>query len=97
MNMLYIAVLSYVKPLSEVDALLPAHVEWLRKGYDDGIFILSGRRNPRTGGVILARGSSIEEIQARMKEDPLQHQGLATLEITPFEPTMSAEDLQHLL
>lgn len=97
MNMLYIAVLSYVKPLSEVDALLPAHVEWLRKGYDDGIFILSGRRNPRTGGVILARGSSIEEIQARMKEDPLQHQGLATLEIMPFEPTMSAEDLQHLL
>jgi uncharacterized protein YciI len=56
----FVLLLSYVKPLEEVDALMREHVAWLRRHYDAGRFVASGRRIPRTGGVILARGDDRE-------------------------------------
>jgi uncharacterized protein YciI len=55
MSTVYIVILTYIKPLDEIDAAIPAHVEWLKKGYAEGIFLASGRRIPRNGGVILAK------------------------------------------
>ena len=57
MSTIYVVVLTYIKPLEEVDRAIPAHIEWLKKGYADGLFLASGRRIPRTGGVILASAS----------------------------------------
>lgn len=97
MSAIYVAVLTYVRPLEEIDAQLPAHVDWLKRGYADGVFLASGRRIPRTGGVILARGESREAIEARLREDPFQRLGLAELELIPFEPSMTADALAGLL
>jgi uncharacterized protein YciI len=97
MSAIYVAVLTYVRPLEEIDAQLPAHVEWLKRGYADGVFLASGRRIPRTGGVILARGESREAIEARLREDPFQRLGLAEVELIPFEPSMTADALAGLL
>src|SRR3546814_20034836 len=55
---LSIIMLTYVAPLDAVDAQLKAHVAWLRTGFDDGVFLIAGRRDPRIGGVILARGAA---------------------------------------
>lgn len=85
MSTLFVAILTYQRPLEEIDAQLPAHAQWLDKAYEEGIFIASGRRIPRTGGVILARGESLDALTARMAEDPLQRLGLARVEIIPFE------------
>lgn len=43
MSVLCVVVLTYVKPLHEIDAQIPAHVEWL-KGYADGLFWLPGEK-----------------------------------------------------
>ncbi len=66
MSTIYVVVLTYIKPLEEVDRAIPAHIEWLKKGYADGLFLASGRRIPRTGGVILAKCDSRETLQARL-------------------------------
>lgn len=60
MSTIYVVVLTYIKPLEEIDNAIPAHVEWLKKCYADGLFLASGRRIPRTGGVILAKCDSRE-------------------------------------
>ena len=91
MSTIIVAVLTYVRPLEEVDAHLPSHVEWLKRGYSDGVFLASGRRVPRTGGVILARGEDRDAIEARLREDPFQRLGLAQVEIIPFEPSMAVD------
>lgn len=67
---IYVVVLTYIKPLEEVDRAIPAHIEWLKKGYADGLFLASGRRIPRTGGVILAKCDSRETLQARLSQIP---------------------------
>jgi uncharacterized protein YciI len=96
MSTIYVVVLTYTRTLEEIDAYIPVHAEWLRKGYADGAFFASGRRIPRTGGVILAKGDSLEAVEARMREDPFQRLGLATAEIIPFEASMIAETLAGL-
>ncbi len=53
MSTLHVAVLTYVRPLEEIDTHIPAHVEWLKLVYCDGVFLASGRRVPRTGRFLL--------------------------------------------
>ena len=93
---MYIVTLKYVKPLDEIDALIEAHVEFLKKQYEKGIFIASGRMVPRTGGVILVRAISLEELDAVLAEDPFNINGVAEYSMTQFIPTMMAEGLEGL-
>jgi uncharacterized protein YciI len=46
--------ISYTEITEESEALLPAHIEYLQQYYDNGTFVLSGSKVPRTGGVIIA-------------------------------------------
>ncbi|WP_319582317.1 YciI family protein [uncultured Pseudodesulfovibrio sp.] len=90
---MFILHLTYVKPLSEIDRLIPPHVEYLKKNYAAGTFLFSGRREPRTGGVIIARAGSRAEVEALIQEDPFLIEGVAEYEIVEFLPSMAAPDL----
>ncbi|WP_447215300.1 YciI family protein [Citrobacter pasteurii] len=97
MSIIYVVVLTYVKPLEEVDAQIPAHVEWLKKGYADGVFLASGRRVPRNGGVILAKCDSLESLEERLSQDPFQKLNIAKVDIISFEASMKAQFLENML
>ncbi len=97
MSTIYVVVLTYIKPLEEIDNAIPAHVEWLKKCYADGLFLASGRRIPRTGGVILAKCDSPGILESRLGPDPFPQLGLAPTEIIPFEASMASPALQSLL
>ncbi|MEN0617463.1 YciI family protein [Klebsiella indica] len=97
MSTIAVVVLTYHKPLNEVDALLAEHVAWLKKGYSAGIFLASGRKIPRSGGVILAKGDDLDLLHNWLRQDPFQQSGIANVEIIPFEATMTAPSLQNLL
>jgi uncharacterized protein YciI len=93
----FVLLLTYVRPLEEVDALMREHVAWLRTHYGAGRFIVSGRRIPRTGGVILARGDDREEIEALAATDPFVTGGVATCEVVQFRASQTAPGLDALL
>ncbi|WP_028059978.1 YciI family protein [Candidatus Solirubrobacter pratensis] len=94
---MFVLVLTYVKPLPEVDALMREHVAWLDEHYEAGRFLVSGRRIPRTGGVILARGDDREEIEALAASDPFVSGGVATCEVIQFRASQTAAGLDPLL
>ncbi|EJN2862219.1 hypothetical protein NPT69_001062 [Salmonella enterica subsp. enterica serovar Yaba] len=96
MSIIYVVVLTYIKPLEEVDAQLSEHVEWLKKGYSEGVFLASGRRIPRNGGVILAKCDNIESLEARLSLDPFQKLNIAKAEIIPFEAAMKTQLLETI-
>jgi uncharacterized protein YciI len=50
--------LTYVMPIEAVEAQLDGHIAWLKEGYESGMLMASGRKVPRTGGVLLAKGIS---------------------------------------
>ena len=86
---MFILVLSYVAPLEEVDALMREHVAWLNEHYDAGRFVVSGRRVPRTGGVIVARGDDRDEIERIAAGDPFVSAGVATCEVIQFRASQT--------
>ncbi len=88
---MFVLVLTYTKPLAEVDALMRRHMAWLNRQYDEGRFIVSGRQVPRTGGVILARGDDREEIERIAAEDPFVAGGVATVDILQFRASQSED------
>ena len=87
--------LTYIKPLEEIERLLPAHIRFLDRGYEP--FLCSGRKNPWTGGVILCRCGSRAEAESCRDQDPFYREGAARYEITEFLPTKMAPGFQALL
>jgi uncharacterized protein YciI len=72
------------------------HVAFLKKHYDDGRFLVSGRKVPRDGGVILALGDSREQIEAIMRQDPFCARGLADFRVIEFRASQKAKALENL-
>ena len=93
---MFVLLLTYVKPVEEVDALMRAHMAWLREQYEEGRFVVSGRRVPRTGGVILARGDDREDMEAVAASDPFVTGGVATVEVVHFRASQTAEGFDAL-
>lgn len=93
---MFIISLTYKVPTATVDELIPAHVEYLKEQYAKGIFIASGRKVPRTGGVILSNVSSRMAVEEVIALDPFHTNGVADYEITEFTPTMTCEQLSFL-
>lgn len=83
----FLFLLTYKKQLDVIDQYLPAHIEFLDKYYAKKNFLTSGRKNPRTGGVILCRFNSLEEAHAAIKEDPFFIHEIADVDIVEFEPS----------
>ena len=94
---MFVLLLTYVKPLAEVDALMRPHVAWLEEQYAAGHFLVSGRQIPRTGGVIVARGDDRAEIEALAASDPFVSGGVATCEVVQFSPSQTAPGFDALL
>ncbi len=84
---MFVIILKYAKPLERIDELVAAHIKFLDRFYNQGKFIASGRRNPRTGGVILANASSVEEVWDIIKQDPFYIDGAAEYEVIEFIPS----------
>lgn len=94
---MFVILVNYLRPLAEVDALLAEHRAFLAQRYASGHFLVSGRREPRDGGVILARAASRAEVEAIVTEDPFHQAGLAEYQILEFTPTMAAPELSVLM
>ena len=77
--------LKYVKPLDEVERLMPEHRAFLDRFYREGKLILSGPREPRTGGVILADVDSELEAMKIVVEDPFFTEKVAEFELIRFD------------
>ncbi|MDR7029329.1 YciI family protein [Rhizobium rosettiformans] len=92
---MFILSLTYVKSTEEADRFMAPHMDWVNVGYDRGMFLASGRKNPRTGGLILARGERAE-LEAYVAADPFTVEGVAVYEVTEVAVTRTASGLEAL-
>jgi uncharacterized protein YciI len=94
---MFIIDLKYIVPLEKLDAHMTEHVKYLERYYRESIFIASGRKEPRTGGVILALAHSKEAVENIIKEDPFHQHKLADFTITEFLTSKYHPDLKNIL
>ncbi len=94
---MFIINLNYIVPLEKLDAHMNDHVKFLQKYYKLNIFVASGRKVPRMGGIILALAKSKEEVEQIISEDPFYIHKLAEFSITEFLTSQHHTDLKKLL
>jgi uncharacterized protein YciI len=90
---MFIIELTYKVPLDQIDAQMPAHMRFLKKYYASGHFLVSGRKIPRDGGIIVAVGASREQVEAMAREDPFCARGLADYRLIEFRASQHADDI----
>ncbi len=94
---MFVIELIYKADLSEIDAHMKAHMAFLKKHYAAGTFLVSGRKIPRDGGIILALGKDKPEIEAVMAQDPFCKHGLAEFRVIEFRASQRADDIPKRL
>ena len=91
---MFVIELIYKADLAEIDRHMTAHVKFLKKYYAAGNFLVSGRKIPRDGGIIIAAGTDRDGIEAIVREDPFVTRGLAQFRIIEFRASQRADDIQ---
>ena len=92
---MFIIELIYKASLGQIDANMAAHMKYLKKYYAAGKFLVSGRKIPRDGGIIVAVGAGREEIESIAREDPFWARGLAEFRVIEFRVSQRADDIQE--
>lgn len=94
---LFIVDVSYIVGLEIVDQHLAGHRDFLKKYVDAGKIVTAGRKNPRTGGIIIIKAQELNEAQQIMSEDPFSIYKVANITITEMEPTLMTENFKGVL
>lgn len=75
---------------------MDGHNAWIKQGFDDGVFLLVGSLQPNAGGAILAHNASLEEIEARVQDDPFVAEGVVSAEVLAIAPGRTDDRLAFL-
>ncbi|MBT1705161.1 YciI family protein [Chryseosolibacter indicus] len=94
---MFIVNLHYIVSLEQIDHHMNAHMKFLKKYYDKKIFMMSGRKVPRTVGIILAKAGSLEEVEAIMNEDPFISHKLAKSSVIQFNTSQYQPEFKTVL
>lgn len=94
---MFIISVTYQQPLEVVEQHLADHLAFLDRYFAAGTFVASGRKVPRTGGIILATSVTKEQLTAILQEDPFKQHGVASYEIIEFEPNRTGPDYTWFL
>jgi uncharacterized protein YciI len=86
---------AYIAPIDRIDAALPEHIAWLDAHFAAGIFIASGRKVPRDGGIILAVGDDRNKMEEIVRSDPFSVAGVAEYSITEFVAIKTSAALEQ--
>lgn len=89
----FVVTIEYVRPLPEIEAATPDHRAWLRGLLDCGQLMVSGPFVPRSGGMLLIKAETQEELERLLLQDPFAQRKLASYMIRQWNPVMGAERL----
>jgi uncharacterized protein YciI len=82
----FIVEATYLVPFEQIRETIPSHRAFLQKGYDLGLFLCSGPKEPPIGGYLVARADSKADLEALFESEPFGAKGLARFAFTEFQP-----------
>ena len=94
---MFIVFLKFSDNKDQASQFMAGHNSWIKRGFDDGIFLVVGSLQPKLGGGILAHNTSLADLQNRVNSDPFVAQNVVSAEILEITPSKSDERLQFLL
>jgi len=93
---MFTVLLKFSDNKSQASQFMDGHNEWLKSGFDDGVFVLAGSLQPSLGGGILAHNTSLSDLQSRVNDDPFVARNVVAAEILEITPAKTDERLAFL-
>lgn len=93
---MFLVLLKFTERRALAASFMPAHNDWIRQGFDDGVFVFVGSLQSKSGGALLALDASMEALQARVAADPLVAEGIVSAEILEISPSRVDDRLSLL-
>ena len=94
---MFIVILKFADHKAKASQFMSAHNEWIKRGFDDGVFLLVGSLRPNRGGGIVAHGTSLSDLQSRVNADPFVVEKVVEAEILELAPSKADERLSFML
>lgn len=94
---MFVVLLRLSSNKAQAARFMEAHKAWIKCGFEDGVFLLTGNLQPNSGGGILAHNTSLPDLQARVNEDPFVAENVVSAEILEITPGRTDERLAFLL
>ena len=94
---MFVVLLKFAGNKSQAGRFMEGHKAWIKRGFDDGVFLLVGNLQPNLGGGIVAHNTSLADLQSRMNDDPFVVQSVVSAEILEITPSKTDERLKFLL
>ena len=94
---MFIVLLKFSENKGQAGQFMEGHKEWIKRGFDDGVFLLAGNLQPNLGGGIVAHNTSLPNLQNRVNDDPFVAEKVVSAEILEITPSQADERLKFLL
>jgi uncharacterized protein YciI len=93
---MFVVLLNFSDKRALASQFMADHNAWIKRGFDDGVFLVTGSLQPARGGGILAHQTSRADLEARLKDDPFVAQGVVTAEILEIKPSQTDKRFSFL-
>ncbi len=94
---MFIVLLKFSDNKDQASQLMEGHKEWIKRGFDDGVFLLAGSLQPNLGGGIVSHNTSLSDLQSRVNDDPFVAENVVSAEILEITPAKADDRLKFLL
>ena len=94
---MFIVLLKFSDNKAKAGQFMEGHKEWIKRGFDDAVFLLAGSLQPNLGGGILAHDTSLSDLQGRVESDPFVVENVVKAEILEITPSKADPRLNFLL
>lgn len=93
---MFVVTLKFSANKAKAPALMEGHNAWLKRGFDDGIFLLSGSIQPSAGGAVIAHNTSRADLETRVRRDPFVVENVVNADILEIAPSRTDDRLAFL-
>lgn len=94
---MFIVLLKFSSNKGQAGQFMQGHKAWIQRGFDDGVFLLTGSLQPDLGGGIVAHNTSLSDLQSRVNRDPFVAEKVVSAEILEITPSQTDERLTFML
>jgi len=94
---MFVVLLKFSDNKGRAGLFMDGHNAWIKTGFDDGVFLVTGSLQPGLGGCVLAHNTTLADLQTRVDNDPFVAENVVKAEIIEITAAKTDDRLAFLL
>lgn len=94
---MFIVLLKFSDNKAQASEYMASHNDWIKQGFNDGVFLLVGSLQPGLGGSVIAHNTTKEALEVLVNEDPFVKHNIVSAEVLEIDPKKADDRLSFLV